>query len=196
MPRRGSIVVAPIYRTIYLERVHRLGKKLARATMGSWPSGRLFGPGEVRLALLSLLADAPAHGYELMTRLESRTAGAYQASAGTVYPTLGQLEDEGLVRVKLVDERRVFEPTARGKDELRTRADEVAAIWRRVDEWSDWGGLRNPESAEIVAPALRLAKAALRAVVKSHADPSIVQAVRDILDDARTKIERLRGARR
>jgi DNA-binding PadR family transcriptional regulator len=156
----------------------------------------MFGSGEVRLALLALVADAPAHGYELMTRLETRTKGAYQASAGTIYPTLTQLEDEGLVRVKLVDDRRTFEPTAKGREELRTRAEEITAMWRRIDEWSDWGDVRDPANAEIVGPALRLAKAAMKAVVKSHGDPSIVEAVRDILDDARAKIERLRGARR
>jgi DNA-binding PadR family transcriptional regulator len=59
--------------------------------------GRFFGPGEVRLALLSLVAEAPSHGYELMKKLEERSAGVYRASAGTVYPTLQQLEDEGLI---------------------------------------------------------------------------------------------------
>ena len=47
-------------------------------------AGRFFGPGEVRLALLSLLADEPMHGYQLMRRLEERSGGIYRASAGTV----------------------------------------------------------------------------------------------------------------
>ena len=66
------------------------------------PGARRHGPrrgsfrgGEVRLALLSLLDQAPGHGYDLMKRLEERSGGMYQASAGTVYPVLQRLEDEG-----------------------------------------------------------------------------------------------------
>ena len=51
----------------------------------------------MRLAILSLLADGPRHGYELMKLLQERSGGVYRASAGTIYPTLQQLEDEGLV---------------------------------------------------------------------------------------------------
>lgn len=68
-------------------------------------AGRFFGPGEVRLALLSLLADEPMHGYQLMRRLEERSGGIYRVSAGTVYPTLQQLEDEGLIISELQDSK-------------------------------------------------------------------------------------------
>ena len=70
---------------------------------GGWSRGPrrgFFRSGEVRLALLSLLEQAPGHGYDLMKRLEERSGGLYQASAGTIYPVLQQLEDEGLVRSK------------------------------------------------------------------------------------------------
>src|ERR1700733_6158715 len=60
-----------------------------RPSFGSWaPRSRFFGPGEVRLAILSLLTDGPRHGYELMKMLAQRSGGIYRASAGTVYPTL------------------------------------------------------------------------------------------------------------
>ena len=69
--------------------------------------GRRFGPwaweakfferGEVPLAILSLLADGPKHGYELMKTLEERSGGLYEASAGTIYPTLQQLQDQELI---------------------------------------------------------------------------------------------------
>ena len=59
-------------------------------------AARFFGPGEVRLALLSLLSERGRHGYDLMKRLEERSAGTYRASPGTVYPALQQLEDQGL----------------------------------------------------------------------------------------------------
>ncbi len=62
---------------------------------GRW--GRFFGPGEIRLALLSMLESGSKHGYELMKELETKSGGIYKASAGAIYPALQQLEDEGLV---------------------------------------------------------------------------------------------------
>ena len=79
----------------------------ARRRRHPW-RGRFCGPGEVRLALLGLLAEGPRHGYELMGQLEERSGGVYRASAGTVYPTLQQLEDEGLATSETVEGRRVY----------------------------------------------------------------------------------------
>jgi hypothetical protein len=82
------------------------------AWSASWAGGgRFFGPGEVRLALLSLLSGGPKHGYDLMKRLEARSGGMYKASAGTVYPTLQQLEDEGLVVSEAKEGKRVYQLT-------------------------------------------------------------------------------------
>lgn len=65
---------------------------------GPWSlEGKFFERGEVRLALLSLLTDGPRHGYELMTVIEERSRGLHRPSAGTIYPTLQQLQDEELV---------------------------------------------------------------------------------------------------
>ena len=57
----------------------------------------VFGHGALRLYLLSLLAEAPRHGYELMQALEHRFGGTYSPSAGTIYPRLSKLEEEGLL---------------------------------------------------------------------------------------------------
>ena len=53
---------------------------------------RFFESGEVRLAVLSLLAEGPKHGYQLIKEMLDRSGGLYRASAGTVYPTLQQME--------------------------------------------------------------------------------------------------------
>ena len=66
------------------------------AGFAAW-RGRFFGAGEIRLALLSLVAEGPSHGYELMKKLEERAGGVYRGSAGTVCPRLQLLEDERLV---------------------------------------------------------------------------------------------------
>src|SRR2546426_12707894 len=79
---------------------------------------RFFESGEVHLALLSLLAERPMHGYELMKEMEARSGGMYRASAGSVYPNLQQLEDEGLVRAETRDDgKRVHTITDEGKAE-------------------------------------------------------------------------------
>ncbi len=170
--------------------MHRLKRRLRQLADGPISGSRFFGSGELRLAILSLLADAPGHGYQLMTRLEDRCGGAYRASAGTIYPSLQQLEDQDLVRSEPLALKKVYQITKKGSDELLANADTVDEIWRRADEWSEWGVLRDPDAAEVVGPAMRLAKAALKAVIKSRGDPQVVESIREILEDARTRIER------
>lgn len=71
--------------------------------------------GAVRDAVLRVLADQPAHGYQLMQELTERSGGRWRPSAGSIYPTLQQLEDEGLVVAREHDGRRVFELTESGR---------------------------------------------------------------------------------
>ncbi|WP_081615646.1 PadR family transcriptional regulator [Nocardioides sp. Iso805N] len=78
--------------------------------------------GDIRRLLLAGLIDGPAHGYELMRRLEERSDGRWRPSPGSVYPMLQQLEDEGLVRSVQGEGRRAFELT----DEGRAQADPAA----------------------------------------------------------------------
>ncbi len=154
--------------------------------------GRFFGPGEVRLALLSLLADEPMHGYELMKRLEERSGGVYRASAGTIYPTLQQLEDEGLIVSDTVGGKRVYNLTEAGRRELAERDETVKQIWRRARRWEDWRGAMDPDTAEIRGPAERLVKAAFRAVAGEQAAQRI-ERVREILLRALRELEELGG---
>jgi DNA-binding PadR family transcriptional regulator len=85
---------------------------------GHWAGGRVP-KGNVRGLLLAALLDGPAHGYELMRRLEGEAGGRWRPSPGSVYPLLQLLEDEGLVRGRDSDSRKVYELTERG----RTQAD-------------------------------------------------------------------------
>jgi DNA-binding PadR family transcriptional regulator len=162
-----------------------------RERYGVGPTGRFFGPGELRLALLALVAERPGHGYELMGRLEERFGGGYQASAGAIYPTLQQLEDERLVRAVPADGRKVYHATAAGRREAGERAEEAAGIWKRAATRGEWGLLRDPDAAEVVGPALRLMKAAVKVIVHAHGDPDVVDRVREVLTEARQQIERL-----
>ena len=62
--------------------------------------------GDVRAAVLALLADRPMHGYEMIKEIEERSEGAWTPSAGSIYPMLQMLEDEGLIRGEDVDGKR------------------------------------------------------------------------------------------
>ena len=81
--------------------------------------------GDIRTAVLAILAEEPGHGYEVMQRLEAKSGGAWRPSPGSVYPMLQLLEDEGLVRSIERDGKRVFEVTDTGKAEAATRIEEA-----------------------------------------------------------------------
>ncbi|MCO7203019.1 PadR family transcriptional regulator [Microbacterium sp. CnD16-F] len=88
----------------------------------------VFSHGDLRLYLLSLLDEAPRHGYDLMQALSDRTGGTYTPSAGTIYPRLSKLEEEGLV-TKTVDGRKtVYEITDAGRAEVASRSGDLAGI--------------------------------------------------------------------
>ena len=115
-----------------------------------WKGGSFGGPGwgphrrgrgrarrgDVRLALLRLLAEEPRNGYQLMQAIEERSEGLWRPSPGSVYPTLAQLEDEGLIRSSEADGARRFEITDAGRKYLDTRADEPAP-WEPSTEGSE-----------------------------------------------------------
>lgn len=157
---------------------------------GRWrgPRRGFFRPGEVRLALLSLLEQAPGHGYDLMKRLEERSGGMYQASAGTIYPVLQQLEDEGLARARESEGKKVYEITDAGRAELGRQKETVAGIWARAGRWREAGCRMGPDTVEVAAALGRLTRAAFGAA----ADGKRAERVVEILNRARGELEAVR----
>lgn len=88
----------------------------------------VFGHGRLRLYLLSLLAEEPRHGYELIQALSERFGGTYAPSAGTVYPRLAKLEEEGLVTKEADGRKTVYSITDAGRAELANRATDLGDI--------------------------------------------------------------------
>ncbi|HEY1222919.1 MAG TPA: PadR family transcriptional regulator [Acidimicrobiales bacterium] len=84
--------------------------------------------GDVRLAILALLAERPMHGYEMMQELADRTKGIWRPSPGSLYPALQLLEDQGLVQSETEDGRRQFTLTEKGRIEL-TNQPKKSAPW-------------------------------------------------------------------
>jgi DNA-binding PadR family transcriptional regulator len=97
--------------------------------------------GDVRSAVLALLDDRAMHGYEMITELEERTAGRWRPSAGSIYPTLQLLEDEGLVTAEEVDGRRVYSLTDDGQKAAPERTGE-ARPWEEADDDSSRYAIR------------------------------------------------------
>nr|WP_216845530.1 PadR family transcriptional regulator [Rathayibacter sp. VKM Ac-2857] len=82
----------------------------------------------MRLYLLNLLAESPKHGYELIQALSERFGGTYAPSAGTVYPRLAKLEEEGLVTKEADGRKTVYSITDAGRAELANRATDLGDI--------------------------------------------------------------------
>ena len=88
----------------------------------------VFGHGALRLYLLHLLDEEPRHGYDIIRALEDRFMGMYTPSAGTIYPRLSALEDDGLVTHDVVGGKKVYRLTEAGRAELYARRDEIDAV--------------------------------------------------------------------
>lgn len=94
----------------------------------------VFAHGQLRLYLLSLLAERPMHGYELIQALSDRFGGTYVPSAGTIYPRLSKLQGDGLVSKESEGRKTIYSITDSGRLELRSREGELGGI---EDELSD-----------------------------------------------------------
>jgi DNA-binding PadR family transcriptional regulator len=143
----------------------------------------------VRIAILSLLSEGPKHGYELMKELESRSGGSYRVSAGTMYPSLQQLEDEGMIVSEQQNGKRVYQLTDLGKQELAREGSTADAIWRRASRWGDWAQWMGPEAAWISGPLGALMIASFRAMKHSAGKPTQREKIQEILDRALQEME-------
>jgi DNA-binding PadR family transcriptional regulator len=131
---------------------------------------------------LRLLAEEPRNGYQLMQAIEERSEGLWRPSPGSVYPTLAQLEDEGLVRSVAAEGARVFEITDAGREHLASRADEPAP-WEQAAEGAD-----NP-MIELAPLVIQIGKAAFQ--VASVGDQAQRERARAVLADARRALYRI-----
>ena len=100
--------------------------------------------GDVRTAILLLLAEQPMHGYQLMQAISQRTDGAWRPSPGAVYPTLDQLEDEGLATIQQEGGRRLVTLTDAGREHLAERGGEVGDPFTEFTDRSAGPDLRKP----------------------------------------------------
>jgi DNA-binding PadR family transcriptional regulator len=84
--------------------------------------------------VLTLLAEQDRHGYEIIQEIRERTDGAWRPSPGSVYPTLQQLEDEGLVRTEETEGRRMVKLTDAGRTYVEEHREELERVWEVVED--------------------------------------------------------------
>ena len=151
---------------------------------------RMFGPGELRLVLLALIAGEDKHGYELIKEIEDLTGGEYSPSPGVIYPTLSLLEDEGRIAPVAGDEsRKAFRATESGMEELAERASEVDRLMERL-------GRQAKRTKPAGSPDLLRALGNLATVITNRAangqfSSESKDKVVDLIDELARKIERL-----
>ena len=121
-------------------RMRGLGGRIGGHGHGRPHGGRFqMRRGIIRDAILGLLAEQPMHGYQVMQELSERSGGRWHPSAGSIYPTLQQLEDEGLVTAEDRDGRKTFALTEAG--EAAAKAVPADRPWTRHEGRNDLGGL-------------------------------------------------------
>jgi DNA-binding PadR family transcriptional regulator len=139
--------------------------------------------GDVRAAVLALLRERPMHGYEMIQELQARSGGVWRPSAGSIYPTLQLLEDEGLVAAEEIDGKRRFTLTEEG----------IAEADRRTGNppWEQVGQAANEPPARLRDGVVQLAGAVVQVVQTGNEDQ--IRRTLDILNDARRRIYNLLG---
>ncbi len=147
------------------------------------PFGRFVGDGELRLIVLSLIAESPRHGYEIIKALEERSSGFYSPSPGVIYPTLTFLEEAGHAVSAADGNKKVYAITDTGRAYLEENRGEADAILSRI-EWIA-GRLtkarrffehgEEPRDRDIpeVLPELNAARRAIKAAIASKLDSSV-----------------------
>ncbi len=141
--------------------------------------GPRAGRGDVRAAIIALLAEEPMHGYQIITELTERSGGVWRPSPGSVYPTLQALEDQGLVTANQSEGRRVFSLTDDGRAEAEAAGDGPAP-------WEDAARGANRSLVDLKGLMVEVAAATMQ-VARAGSDEQ-VKSVGEILADTRRRI--------
>jgi DNA-binding PadR family transcriptional regulator len=138
--------------------------------------------GDVRAAVLLLLAEQPRHGYELIQEIAERSSGAWTPSPGSVYPTLQALEDEGLLTIERVEGRRMASLTEQGAAYVEDQRTALGEPWATPDHDRASGLALRRQIRALMDAAGQVAKVGT---------PAQNVAAADVLDRARRDLYRL-----
>ena len=137
--------------------------------------------GDVRSAILDVLAVEPMNGYQIIQQIAERSGGAWKPSPGSVYPTVQQLEDEGLVEGHEGSGRRLLQLSEEGHRYVEEHPDELAATWRPFEQGEE------DEGPGDLKPVIGQMMGAVWQVVVSGTAQQQAEAA-EILSEARRKL--------
>lgn len=149
-----------------------------RSAFDQRPSTPRMARGDVRAAVLALLAEQPMHGYQIIQEIEERSGGSWKPSAGSVYPTLQLLADEGLIEAAEQGGRKTYSLTEAG----RAVAEEAG-----TPPWES-SGARAGSASFGALPKAGVDLAGAAAQVARTGTPEQVQQAIDVLDEARRRL--------
>ncbi len=128
--------------------------------------------------MLLVVADEAMHGYQIMQAMTERTGGAWRPSPGAIYPTISQLEDEGLVATREEGGRRLVTLTPEGRTYLTDRKARLG------DPFTDFG--QGQSGPDLRGPLHELHLAARQ--VATSGTPAQVEAAEKVLAQARRSL--------
>ncbi|MDA8038335.1 MAG: PadR family transcriptional regulator [Actinomycetota bacterium] len=169
-----------IFQHEHLQKGGRGAGPRGRRGRAMWMGGQRASRGDVRAAVLLLVAEQPMHGYQIIRELSERSGGIWSPSPGSVYPTLQLLADEGLLASKEEDGKRVFSITDAGRAVLADRGPAERTPWEAVAAGTD------SAVADLKFLAVQVVVAARQ--VEHAGTRSDVDKVTEILTDARRAI--------
>lgn len=141
-------------------------------------TGTRAGRGEVRSAVLALLGERPMYGYQIIREIEERSSGNWKPSAGSVYPTLQLLADEGFISAEESNGRKIYSLTEAGREDLE--ASDGPVPWEASDS------TEGSKFAALPKAGFELAQAASQ--VGRTGSPEQVQEAVAVLDEARRRL--------
>ncbi|MBH0128964.1 PadR family transcriptional regulator [Salinibacterium sp. NK8237] len=136
-----------------------------------------MGRGDVRVAILSLLAEESMHGYQIIREIDKRSNGAWKPSPGSVYPTLQLLADEGLIEAHEADGKKTYTLTEKGHDEAQAG---------RPAPWENSEAKDSSRPTALPHAAAKLAEAVVP--LMRTGNPEQVEEAISVIDDARRKL--------
>lgn len=139
--------------------------------------GRRAGRGDIRAAILLLLAEEPMHGYQLIQQIGERSGGTWRPSPGAIYPALNLLEDEGLIAITSESGRKMATLTEAGGTYVTQNAEQLGTPWEDAAS-------RPTSPGRALRGALEALAAAAHQVARTGTDAQATKAL-EVLDRAR-----------
>lgn len=151
---------------------------------------RIFERGDLKFVILRLISVKAMHGYEVMQALEEESGGCYKASAGSVYPTLQMLEDEGYLLAEEKGDKKVYEITPEGKEYLDENGDVVDEIFERISSFAN--RFVGKDTRALSSAFSRLAQTTFEGAFAVETGPEMIQKITAVIDRAHGEVESIR----